>query len=82
MEFCSDNLKNIINTKHQVFKRDKTKEINDWEYQISYKIFIELLEALCIFTQTKSTDNTQRYKTSEYSVHRKWKTNWNILQIV
>ena len=48
MEFCSDNLKNILDYKRKTFKREKNKEMNDWEYYISCKILIELVEALCI----------------------------------
>ena len=46
MELCSDNLKNILETKHLAFKRKKDDLFNELEYFISCKIFIELLEAL------------------------------------
>ena len=46
MEFCTDNLSNVINSKHKVFNRDKQAQINEGEYLICCKIFIELLEAL------------------------------------
>ena len=41
---CSDNLKNILDNKHKVFRREKDKQMNELEYFISCKIFIELLE--------------------------------------
>ena len=46
MEFCSDNLKNILEYKHLAFKREKKEHMTELEYYISCKIFIELLEAL------------------------------------
>ena len=46
MEFCSDNLKNILDNKHSAFRRDNYDQMNELEYYISYKIFIDLIEAL------------------------------------
>ena len=48
MEFCSDNLKNIIDTKHLVFNRNKHSidTMSDIEYHISCNIFIEILLAV------------------------------------
>ena len=46
MELCSDNLRNIINNKHKLFEREEKDKMNELEYFISCKIFIELLEAL------------------------------------
>ena len=46
MELCSDNLENILKSKHLVFKRAKNDKMTELEYYISCKIFIELLEAL------------------------------------
>ena len=46
MEFCSDNLKNILENKHLVFNRAKSDQMTELEYFISCKIFIELLEGL------------------------------------
>ena len=46
MEFCSDNLKNILEYKHLVFRRTKNDKMTELEYHISCKIFIELLEGL------------------------------------
>ena len=46
MEFCSDNLKNILENKNFAFNRDEKDQMTELEYFISCKIFIELLEAL------------------------------------
>ena len=46
MEYCSDDLKNILLSKHLAFKRAKNDQMSELEYYISCKIFIELLEAL------------------------------------
>ena len=46
MEFCSDNLKNILNNKHQVFNRDEHGQMGDIEYFVSTKIFEEILQAV------------------------------------
>ena len=46
MELCSDNLRNILDNKHFVFNREKDHQMNEVEYYISCKIFIELLEAV------------------------------------
>ena len=46
MELCSDNLQNILKYKHEIFDRNKSKQINQTEYSISCRIFIELIEAL------------------------------------
>ena len=45
MEFCSHNLKNVLNTKHMVFKRNKHDHMNDIDF-ISCKIFVEILLAV------------------------------------
>ena len=46
MELCSNNLKNIINTKHTVFGRRENDKINEIEYFISCKIFIEIIQSV------------------------------------
>ena len=48
MEFCSDNLKNILNTKELVFNRNKHSmdTMSDIQYHISCNIFIEIIEAV------------------------------------
>ena len=46
MEFCSENLKNILEYKHIIFKRKKNEKMKELEFFISCKIFIELIEAL------------------------------------
>ena len=46
MEFCSDNLKNILKYKNIVFNRKMEEEMSELEYYISCKIFMELLEAM------------------------------------
>ena len=46
MEFCSHNLKNVLNTKHLVFNRNKHDHMSGIEYFISCKIFIEILLAV------------------------------------
>ena len=46
MEFCSNNLMNILEHKHKVFGRNKHDQMCELEYYISCKIFIELIEAL------------------------------------
>ena len=46
MEYCSDNLKNILENKHKIFRRKKEEGMKKLEYYISCKIFIEILEAL------------------------------------
>ena len=46
MEFCWNNLENILKYKHKVFKREKNERMEELEYFISCKIFIELIEAL------------------------------------
>ena len=46
MEYCSDNLKNILKNKHKIFRRKKEEGMKKLEYYISCKIFIEILEAL------------------------------------
>ena len=53
MEYCSDNLKNILEYKHEVFNRGKKEQMKDLEFWISCKILIELLESLkCLHEQT------------------------------
>ena len=46
MEYCSDNLTNIMRNKHRVFNRDIQQQMGELEYLISCKIFVELLEAV------------------------------------
>ena len=46
MELCSNNLKNILENKHESFIREKNDQMCELEYYISCKIFIELVEAL------------------------------------
>ena len=46
MEFCSDNLRNILNTKHLVFDRNPHDVMDVQEYFILCKIFLELLEGV------------------------------------
>ena len=46
MELCSNNLKNILENKHETFNRMKNDQMCKLEYYISCKIFIELVEAL------------------------------------
>ena len=46
MEYCSDNLKNILEYKPKLFKREKKEEMKELEYFISCKILIELIESL------------------------------------
>ena len=53
MEFCSDNLKNILNTKRKFFLHDESELIIRIRYYISCKIFIELLEAVDYLHQYK-----------------------------
>ena len=45
MEFCSDNLKNILDTKRLVFN-ESIESTNELEFYILCKIFIELLKAV------------------------------------
>ena len=45
MEFCSDNLRNILDVKQQVFQRSNGL-MNELEYYISCKILIELLQSV------------------------------------
>ena len=46
MELCTDNLKNILDSKYQVFKRSNNNPMKELEFYISCKIFIEILQAL------------------------------------
>ena len=46
MELCSNNLKDILENKHKVFKRKIDQQMEEIEYFISCKIFIEILEAV------------------------------------
>ena len=46
MEFCCDNLRNILDVKHRVFGRESNDCIDITEYFISFKIFIEIVEAV------------------------------------
>ena len=39
MEYCSDNLKNILKIKHKIFRRKKEEGMKKLEYYISCKIF-------------------------------------------
>ena len=45
MEFCSDNLRNILDVKQQVFQRSNGL-MNELEYYISCKIFIDILHGV------------------------------------
>ena len=46
MELCSDNLKNIIEEKSKVFKRQSSEAMNSIEFYISFQLFRELLECV------------------------------------
>ena len=46
MELCSDNLKNIIEEKPKVFKRESSEAMNSIEFYISCQLFRELLECV------------------------------------
>ena len=46
MEFCSDNLKNILKTRELVFKRNDHDHMSNIEYFVSCEIFIEILLAV------------------------------------
>ena len=53
MEFCSDNLKNILNMKQNFFIHDKSELMTGIRYYISCEMFIELLEAVIFLHQCK-----------------------------
>ena len=53
MEFCSNNLKNILQTRRKVFQRSNSQPMNRIEYYICCQIFIELLEAVNYLHQYK-----------------------------
>ena len=53
MEFCSNNLKNILQKRRKVFPRNKFQPMNRIEYYICCQIFIELLEAVDYLHQYK-----------------------------
>ena len=46
MEYCSDNLKSLINEKAQLFNTDNEKQISIIDYFISSQMFKELIEGL------------------------------------
>ena len=46
MEFCSNNLENILQSRRKVFPRSDSQPMNRIEYYICWQIFIELLEAV------------------------------------
>ena len=53
MEFCSNNLKNILQNRRKVFPRSDSQPMNRIEYYICCQIFIELLEAINYLHQYK-----------------------------
>ena len=53
MEFCSNNLKNILQNRRKVFPRSDSQPMNRIEYYICCQIFIELLEAVDYLHQYK-----------------------------
>ena len=53
MEFCSNNLKNILQNRPKVFPRPNSQRMNRIEYYICCQIFIELLEAVNYLHQYK-----------------------------
>ena len=53
MEFCSNNLKNILQNRRKVFPRNDSQPMNRIEYYICCQIFIELLEAVDYLHQYK-----------------------------
>ncbi|CAG2163132.1 unnamed protein product [Oppiella nova] len=50
MEFCSENLRNILEIKPKVFDRDLGEAMSSYEYFISCEIFRQILEILKTFT--------------------------------
>ena len=46
MEYCFDNLKNILEIKQQIFERNANQAMNSIEYFISLEIFRQITEAL------------------------------------
>ena len=46
MELCSDNLKNILEIRHNVFERKPLETMNAIEYYIMCRLFIEILECV------------------------------------
>ena len=53
MEFCSNNLKNILQNWKKIFKKPNFQPMNRIEYYICCQIFIELLEAVDYLHQYK-----------------------------
>ena len=53
MEFCSNNLKNILLNRQNVFPRSDSQPMNRIEFYICCQIFIELLEAVNYLHQYK-----------------------------
>ena len=53
MEFCSSNMKNILQKRRKVFARSDSQSMNRIEYYICCQIFIELLEAVNYLHQYK-----------------------------
>ena len=53
MEFCSNNLKKIMQNRRKVFPRNNLQPMNRIEYYICCQIFIELLEAVNYLHQYK-----------------------------
>ena len=53
MEFCSNNLMNILKNRRKFFPRSNSQPINRIEYYICCQIFIELLEAVNYLHQYK-----------------------------
>ena len=53
MEFCSNNLKKILQNRRKVFVRNNCQPMNRIEYFICGQIFIELLEAVNYLHQYK-----------------------------
>ena len=53
MEFCSNNLKNILQNRRNFFERNRFQSMNRNEYYICCQIFNELLEAVNYLHQYK-----------------------------
>ncbi|CAG2167859.1 unnamed protein product [Oppiella nova] len=54
MEFCSQNLRNILEIKPKVFDRDLGEAMSSYEYFISCEIFRQILESVQSFTETSN----------------------------
>ena len=46
MEYCFDNLRNVLTIKPKVFERNENQAMNSIEYYISCEIFRQITEAL------------------------------------